>query len=118
MKYFLVLLVAGLIACAPVKGEKGDDGQVGAPGHDGSDGKDGQDGEDANPVTTVKLCPGESTYPSKFVEIALCIDGRLFAVYSKNGGFLTEIPPGTYSSKGIGSRCNLKVKVNCVVESL
>lgn len=84
-----------------IKGEKGDRGE------------DGQDAE----VSIVKLCPGVTTYPSKFVEIAFCFDGKLYGTYSTNGGFSTELPPGNYSSNGIGSSCSFKIKANCIVEN-
>jgi hypothetical protein len=92
---------------------RGPVGATGAAGRDGVDGKDGQDAE----VSIVKLCPGVTTYPSKFVEIAFCFDGKLYGTYSANGGFSTELPPGNYTSTGIGSSCNFKIKANCVVEN-
>lgn len=66
-------------------------------------------------VTPVQLCPGTTTYPSTFTEVAFCISNQLYAVYSANDGFLTLIPPGNYTSNGINSRCNLTVLSNCVV---
>ncbi len=87
------------------KGDKGDQGETGAPGINGTS------------VTVVKLCPGTTTYPSKFVEIAFCIDNKLYATYSANGGFSTEIPPGTYGSNGINSSCNFVVGANCTIHN-
>lgn len=78
--------------------------------------RDGVNGSDATPVTTVKLCPGTTTYPSKFVEIAFCISGSLFGTYSANGGFSTELPPGAYSSNAINSSCNFTVGPNCTIQ--
>lgn len=88
-------------------------GKDGANGLNGSNGSNGKDGVDATPVTVVKLCPGTTTYPSVFVEVAFCVQHKLYAVYSANGGFETEIVPGYYSSNGIGSRCNFTVAPNC-----
>lgn len=66
-------------------------------------------------VTVVPLCPDSPSYPGVFVEDALCIDNALYAVYSSNGGFLTQLLPGTYTSNAIGSACNLTVLPDCVV---
>ncbi len=107
---YVVLLVLLLSACGkPDKGDRGSDGAVG---------KQGPAGQDLVPVTVVKLCPGATTYPSVFVEVGLCINNKLWGVYSANGGFLTELSPGNYSSNAIGSACNLKILPNCVVEAL
>lgn len=78
-------------------------------------GIDGRDGEDASGVSVVVLCPGTTVYPGTFVEVGFCIDGKLYATYSANGGFSTEIPPGTYSSNGIGNSCTFTVGPNCQV---
>lgn len=89
-------------------------------GHDGSNGQDGHngvDGVDATPVTVVQLCPGVTTYPSVFVEVALCISNKLYAVYSAKNGFLVYLPPGVYHSDAIGSACNLTVHENCQVSN-
>lgn len=71
-------------------------------------------GINGNTVTPVKLCEGIYSYPNTFVEQAFCINGGLYAVYSANGGFLTYLPNGAYSSNGIGSACNLVVN-GCTV---
>lgn len=84
-------------------------------GSAGSPGTNGSNGTDATPVAIVPLCPGSPAYPSVFVEIALCINSNLYGVYSANGGFLTYLPPGGYSSNAIGSACNLTIQPNCVV---
>lgn len=84
----------------------------------GEKGNPGADGQDATPVTVVRLCPGVSVYPSTFVEVAFCLDNRLYAVYSANGGFQTEIPPGIYSSNAIGSACSFRVLPNCAIQAL
>lgn len=88
------------------------------PGPAGKDGVNGKDGAPGTQITVVQLCPNnnQTTYPSIFSEVAFCIQGKLYAVYSQNGGFDSEIPPGTYSSNGINSSCTFKVLSNCVVE--
>lgn len=66
-------------------------------------------------ILPVQFCPGTTIYPSTFVEQGFCINNELWAVYSLNGGFLTLIPPGNYSSNGINSSCNFQVLANCLV---
>lgn len=119
-----------IVVCPDGTTARIDNGQVGSPGNDGSDGADGgkgdkgDQGDTGSPgapgtpgtiVTVVQLCPGVTTYPSAFVEVALCLNHNLYGVYSANGGFLTYFPPGNYSSNAIGSACNLTVQANCVV---
>ena len=108
-------------------GTNGVDGQDGSNGTDGANGVDGQDGavgpqgapgSDAASVTVVQLCPAPTTYATTFSEVAFCIGGNLYATYSANGGFSTEIPPGTYSSNGINSSCTFVVSANCQVSPL
>lgn len=77
--------------------------------NNGLAGPAGLNGTNATPVTVVNLCNGVTTYPNTFVEVALCINGGLYAVYSINNGFLTYLPNGAYSSNGLGSACNLVV---------
>lgn len=126
---FILLLLAAcgspdyLLVQGPA-GPKGDVGAIGATGATGSDGaqgatgptgNSGTDGQDATPVTVVKLCPQTASYPSVFVEYAICLGGQLYAVYSENNGFLALIPPGAYHSEGHGSSCNFTVGAGCVV---
>lgn len=80
----------------------GTDGLVGAPGM-------------ATLVAPIKLCPGDTVYPSVFVEYALCIEDNLYGVYSANNGFLTVLQPGNYSSNAIHSSCNFTVAPHCMV---
>lgn len=108
-KIVLGLVLVALSACGR--------GPTGYSGVDGKPGNDGQDGEDAQQITVVKFCPGVTTYPSKFVEIGFCISGKLYATYSSNGGFSTEIPPGSYGSNGINSSCNFVVLPNCGIQN-
>lgn len=100
-------------------------GRDGAPGLDGIDGQSivgpqgeqGSPGIDAASVTVVKLCQGTTTYPSKFVEVAFCIGGKLYGTYSQNGGFSTELPPGSYGSNGINASCNFVVGNSCTIQN-
>lgn len=85
----------------------------GVDGRNGINGNNGANGTDATPVTVVPLCPGVSNYGA-FVEVGVCINGELYGVYSANGGFLTKLANGSYSSNAIGSACNLTV-TGCVV---
>jgi len=126
-----LLLVLGCLAfvfattgCAP--GRTGDTGSVGPRGPQGVPGLpglvgpvgpaglDGKNGSDAS-IGVLNLCPGTTTYANVFVEVALCINGDLYGVYSSNGGFMTYLPPGQYSSDGIGAACNLTIGPNCTV---
>lgn len=112
MKTFFILSALLLAACGQgPQGAQGVAGSIGAPGSPGNDGKD------ASGVTAVQFCPGVSpVYPTTFPESGLCINGNIYAVYSANGGFLTLIPPGVYSSNAIGSACNFTVTANCGVQ--
>jgi hypothetical protein len=130
MKYPISLLVLTLFAvsnCGQMRGEKGDpgvDGLNGAPGIQGPTGATGSTGPtgdrgpagvDATPVTMVKLCPGSPVYPTTFIEYAFCVNNKLYATYSANGGFTALLPPGAYTSNGINSRCDFNVSVNCQI---
>lgn len=84
-------------------------------GVNGNNGTNGSNGVNATPVTVVKLCPGNISYPSVFIETALCLNNTLYGVYSVNGGFLTELSPGQYSSDGVGSSCTFTVGANCTI---
>ena len=100
-------------------GKDGVDGSDGVDGKDGRDGADGSDGVDAFPVTVVKFCPNSvPTYPSVFPEVGLVIYGKIYAVYSTKGGFLTELPPGNYYSNAVGSACSFKVTSTATIEPL
>lgn len=118
-KYVLAIMMAmGTMACGPhYEYFRGQDGSTGPEGEKGDQGERGDDGIDGTSVTVVKLCPGVTVYPSKFVEVAFCIGSKLYATYSANGGFTTEIPPGTYGSNGINASCNFVVKPNCQIQN-
>lgn len=82
---------------------------------DGTNGLDGQDGTPGTVVTPIQFCPGAGSYPDTFPEVGFCLGGNLYAVYSANGGFLTEVLPGTWSSDGINASCTFTVAPSCVV---
>jgi hypothetical protein len=109
-------LLATLAAMASTEG-CGRDGANGKDGQSitGPQGQQGAPGEDGASVTVVKLCPGNTSYPNTFVEVAFCIDGHLYATYSTHGGFTAEIVPGTYSSNAVNSSCTFTVGNNCEV---
>ncbi len=92
-----------------IQGAVGATGSQGRQGETGTAGLNGINGQDATPVTVVPLCPGVSSYGT-FVEVAVCLNGSLYGVYSQNGGFLTLLANGSYSSNAIGSACNLAVR--------
>jgi hypothetical protein len=93
-------------------------GQVGATGNQGIQGLTGAAGSAGAPgtvVSVVQFCPGTTSYPGTFAEVGVCIGGNIWAVYSANDGFLTEVVPGEYSSDGVNDSCNFTVAANCVV---
>lgn len=123
MRYFLMGVFLGMVllvlsSCGNNNGFviiPGPPGAAGVNGTNGAAGLNGTNGLDATPVTLVQLCPGTTTYPSVFVEQALCIGSKLYAVYSANNGFLVELVPGAYGSNAVGSQCNFTVSAGCVV---
>ena len=96
-------------------GPRGSPGPAGSPGPKGETGSEGPAGQDGTMITVVKFCSETPSYPTTFPEVGLCINNSIFAVYSTNGGFLALIPPGRYTSNGVGSACNFTVYSNCVV---
>lgn len=105
--------IDGLNGSNGTDGTSGTNGIDGINGSNGLNGSNGANGQDAAPVTFVQLCPGVSTH-AVFVEVGLCLQGRLYGVYSANGGFMTYLADGAYSSNAIGSACNLTI-TGCVV---
>ena len=94
-------------------GTNGVDGQPGANGHDGANGLDGTQ------IQMVQFCQHSTgSYPSTFPEYGFCINSELWAVYSTNGGFLTKILPGDYTSNGVNSSCNFRVGSSCSVTQI
>lgn len=80
-------------------------------------GTNGTAGTDAVIQPPVQLCPnnGTTTYASTFNEVAFCFNDKLYGVYSANDGFMSELPPGAYTSNGIGSSCTFTIGTNCSV---
>jgi hypothetical protein len=89
-------------------------GLTGSTGQTGATGSTGASGTNATPVTVVQFCPNDTVYPTTFSEVAFCVDNKLYAVYSLNGGFMSNIPDGTYSSDGVNSSCTFTV-TGCIV---
>ena len=101
-----------------LRGPAGPQGPQGVPGQigpQGPTGLPGTPGANGTIVRTVQFCPGTPSYPSTFPEVGICLDNNLYAVHSTNGGFLTLITPGRYSSNAVGSRCSFTVFSNCTV---
>ena len=117
--FYIVIFLA---ACQGPRGEVGAGGAQGIQGPAGTDGQTGATGPQGIPgtpgtvITVVPLCPGMSNYGT-FVEVGLCVNGKLYGVYSANGGFLAYLADGNYTSNGIGSACNLRVS-GCTVTEL
>lgn len=84
----------------------------------GTNGTNGTNGVNGTVITPIQFCGGVTgNYPSTFPEVGFCINNSLYAVYSANGGFLTEVLPGTWSSDGINASCTFTVQPNCVVSN-
>jgi len=116
MKYVVNLIsLMFVLACGQVgpQGPTGPQGPAGAQGQAGQDGAQGPAGADGTIITVVQLCPGTSNYGT-FIEVAECINGKLYGVYSANGGFLTYLANGAWSSNAVGSACNFVVS-GCTV---
>lgn len=123
MNYVMLFLLLGaMVGCGKngkdgAPGSQGPQGVPGLMGPAGPTGPQGAPGIDGTSVTVVKFCPGTTVYPSKFIEVGFCIGGKLYAVYSANGGFESEIPPGSYGSNGINASCNFTVLANCGIQN-
>ncbi len=98
------------------RGANGATGNTGAQGTPGSNGTNGTNGNDAT-VQYIQLCHGTTHYPDTFCEVAECVDGNLYGVYSANGGFDSKLPAGSYFSNGINCNCTATIGSNCVVSS-
>ena len=97
-------------------GTNGTNGATGATGQTGATGTNGTNGTNGTVITPVQFCTGDTgSYPSTFPEVGFCINNNLYAVYSANGGFLTEVLPGTWSSDGINASCTFTVAADCKV---
>lgn len=76
----------------------------------------GTDGVPGTIITPVQFCKNfRALYPSAFPESGLCINNRMFGVFSENGGYLAEMANGTYYSNGRHSTCVFTLKDNCQV---
>lgn len=92
------------VICNGMNGVDGIDGQ------NGHDGTNGQDGAPGTVIVMVKFCPGVTPhYPNSFPEWGIKIGTGIWAVYSANGGFLTQLLPGSYTTTGIGTNCNFTI---------
>ncbi len=112
MKYVLIVgFLLGLCSC----GKDGAIGQQGLPGQSVV-GPSGSNGSDAA-VRYVQLCHGTTHYPDTFCEVAECVDGNLYGVYSANEGFDSRLPAGVYSSNGINCSCTVTIGSNCAVSN-
>jgi hypothetical protein len=87
----------------------------GTTGATGATGLQGPTGANGTIVTAAQFCPGSTSYPNEFNEVGFCIGGNIYAVYSTNDGFLSEVPPGEYSSDGVNSSCTFTIGSNCQV---
>lgn len=78
----------------------------------------GSNGTPGTVLTPIQFCPNVvPTFPTVFPEVGFLISGSIYAVYSANDGFLTVIPPGTYTSNAVGSACNFTVNANGTVSN-
>ncbi len=102
-------------------GASGATGDIGPQGTAGINGTNGLVGIPGTIITPIQLCDSSFVpmYPSSFPEYALCISNNgvssLYGVYSANGGFLAELPPGQYTSNGVNASCTFTIDVNCVI---
>jgi|SRR6185437_2169789 len=142
MKYLITLSLVGLSGCGHGGGQ-GPSGPQGNPGSQGNGcivtaeaastvvpygGSlitcgdttslvlNGSPGGSGVTVSAVQFCAGANTsYPSTFPEVGFCLGNELYGVYSAHDGFLTPLPPGTYTSNGINASCTFTVTSGCNV---
>lgn len=97
-------------------GPQGAQGSTGGVGTAGPAGAAGSSGAPGTQMTFVQFCPGfTQSYPSTFAEYGICVSGVMYGVYSANGGFLAELPPGRYISNGINATCAFTLGNDCEV---
>lgn len=114
----LILIMLFCLSCCLGCGKQGSRGQQGAVGPQGNIGTEGPTGANGSTIMSVQLCGScQAVYPSDFPETAFCIDGNLYGVYSTNGGFLALLPPGQYSSDGVGCSCVFSILENCQISN-
>jgi len=139
MRYLVLFLALGLCACPGPQGPSGLNGSsctvtmvpnssVTPNGGalmsctDGTqalilNGSNGTNGTNGTVITPVQLCKNPvTTYSNTFAEVAFCINGKLYGVYSANDGFLSPLPNGTYSSDGINASCTFTI-TGCTVSN-
>lgn len=88
----------------------------GTEGPKGEQGNPGLNGVNGTVVTPIQVCSGITpTYPSNFPEYVFCINNQMYGVYSANGGFMTLLTEGSYSSEGINASCTFTVGANCTL---
>lgn len=117
MKTMLMSLL--LLTSCGYKLIPGPQGPAGVDGLNGSNGSNGAAGSPGTVITPIQLCAPSfvPTYPNVFPEYILCINGKVYGVYSSLGGYWTELSPGTYFSNGIGSTCTVIIGPNCKVSN-
>jgi hypothetical protein len=103
---FTLTILLALASCGKgPSGSNGFDGLNGTQGEKGEAGKDGKNGKDAS-TKVIKFCPNlVDSYGVAYSEQGLCIDGKVYAVYSSNklaalvqlsnGRYVTTTPQGT-----------------------
>jgi hypothetical protein len=88
----------------------------GAVGSQGIAGLQGIPGTPGTVIEPIQFCQGfTQSYPSVFAENGLLINGIMYGIYSANGGFMAELPPGQYSSNGINASCTFTINANGTV---
>jgi hypothetical protein len=113
------------VICNGTPGANGTNGKDGSDGPQGLNGSNGQNGSqgpagpqgnpgtDLTPIEMVQFCPNVApNYPTTFPEYGFIINGKLYGVYSANGGFLAQLPPGQYLSNAIGNSCTFTVNAD------
>ena len=96
------------------QGPAGNDGAIGQTGSQGDKGEAGQDGKDSS-IKVVQFCAGlVDSYGVAYSERGLCIEGKVYAVYSDNKlAALVELSPGRYTTTTPqGKNCSFIVDDN------
>lgn len=120
MKTLLILLsLLSLVSCG--RGPAGNDGLNGLSGQDGIQGEKGDKGDkgdagqNAASISTIKFCPNlVDSYGQAYSERGLCINGKVYAVYSSNDlAALVELSNGTYvTTTPQGTNCTFTIDSN------
>lgn len=82
----------------------------------GVNGTNGQNGT-SFAFASIQLCSGTPSYSAgNFPEVGFCVNDVLYGVYSANGGYMTVIQQGTWSSNPVGTaQCTFTVGPDCKV---